>query len=114
MTHTNIIITLQVEGFHYWANAPEEVAFLRDNHRHIFHYEVEKEVSHDDRDVEIIMFKREVQADLQFMYGDANGICQFGPKSCEMLAKEIILRHEAVRVKVTEDNENGAVVYKSN
>lgn len=113
MTRTNIIITLQVEGFHYWVNAPEEVAFLRDNHRHIFHYEVEKEVSHDDRDVEIIMFKREVQADLQLMYGDANGICQFGPKSCEMLAKEIILRHEAVRVKVTEDNENGAVVYKS-
>ena len=38
----------------------EQVKFLRDEHRHIFWFECEKVVHHDDRDVEFIMFKREI------------------------------------------------------
>lgn len=112
MTKTNIIISFQVEGFHCWPDAPKEVAFLRDNHRHMFWIEAEKEVKHDDRDIEIIMFKREIQAKLLFKYGGNNGELILGSKSCEMLAKEILEEFDCERVKVTEDNENGAVVYK--
>lgn len=111
MMHTNIVIKLQIEGFHYWKDAPDQVAFLRDNHRHIFHFEIEKEVLHDDRDIEIILFKRKVQKYIQEKYKDAEGICQFGAKSCEMLAKEIALKFGAKVVRVLEDDENGAVVY---
>ena len=117
MKKTNIIITFQLEGFHHWANAPEEVAFLRDNHRHIFWFEVEKEVSHADRDIEIIMFKRRVQKFIEHTYTwrDENlqvNLIQFGQSSCEMLAEKILDHFNCERVKVMEDNENGAVVYK--
>ena len=110
-TQTNIIVTLQMEGFHRWDGAFEEVAFLKDDHRHIFHFELEVPVQHDDRDVEIILFKRIVQRILIDRYGDSNGVLQLGSKSCEMLAKELLVVFECDRVKVTEDGENGAVVY---
>lgn len=111
MTHTNIVVKLQIEGFHYWKDAPKEVSFLRDNHRHIFHFEIEKEVKHDDRDIEIILFKRKVETYVREKYKDADGVCQFESKSCEMLAKEVMLKFGAKVVRVLEDNENGAAVY---
>ena len=50
-----IVVKLQVEGLHQWQDCPiEDVSFLRDRHRHIFHIEVRKKVSHNDRDIEII------------------------------------------------------------
>jgi hypothetical protein len=110
-TQTNIIITFQMEGFHRWDGAFEEVIFLSQDHRHIFHFELEAPVGHDDRDIEIILFKRKVQRILIDRYGDGDGVLQFGSKSCEMIAKEILMAFECDRVKVTEDGENGAVIY---
>ena len=49
---------------HQWENCPiEEVAYLKDLHRHTFFIECKKEVTHDDRDIEIICFKREINDD---------------------------------------------------
>jgi len=109
---TTIIVNLKVEGFHNWPKAAEilpEVAFLSDRHRHIFWYEIEKEVTHDDRDVEIILFKREVEEFLKAKYGSP---CEFGSRSCEELSKEIINQFNCVAVRVLEDGENGAATYK--
>lgn len=112
---TVIFVSFQMEGFHRWEDAPKEVEFLRHNHRHMFHFEVEKQVSHHDRDIEIILFKRKVEAYLKNKYTyidtDTKQITiEFGQKSCEMLANEIIDEFGCCRVKVTEDGENGAVV----
>ena len=29
-------VTTQLEGFHKWEQAPDEVAYLRERHRHMF------------------------------------------------------------------------------
>ena len=112
---TNVIVKLQVEGIHWWKDAREvfpEVGFLSDAHRHIFHITCKKRVFHDDRDVEFIMFKRDIIEWLKHQYyNEKSRTHEFGAKSCEMLAKEIMEEFDCVYVSVFEDNENGAEVY---
>lgn len=100
-----IVIKLQVEGIHKWGtcNLPE-VSFLAYPHRHIFHITITKEVEHNDRDIEIIMFKRNV---LKYL---GKQPVMFDNKSCESIAEELLLEFNATSVVVLEDNENGAIV----
>lgn len=111
---TSVIVRLQVDGMHNFPAAAElfpEVSFLSLSHRHMFHIEAKKEVFHDDRDVEFIMFKRDIQDYLkQMYYKPESRIHLFGPKSCEMLAKEILNQFNCTSVSVWEDLENGAIV----
>jgi hypothetical protein len=108
---TTIICRLQLEGLHKWSKCPfEQVKFLRDEHRHIFWFECEKVVHHDDRDVEFIMFKREITKYLVDKYDDGECL-KFNNMSCEMIAKELVEKYDLERCSVFEDNENGAVVY---
>lgn len=111
---TYVVVKLQVEGLHNFPNAPEifpKVGFLAFPHRHIFHIEAKKEVYHDDRDVEFILFKREIQDYLTSKYYDDDTDClDFGPMSCEMIAKEVLTNFECTSVTVWEDLENGAIV----
>ena len=103
---TSIIVKLQVEGLHHWPNCNiEKVNFLKNPHRHIFHITCKKEVSHDDRDIEIIMFKRKIQSYINEIW---NG--DFGSMSCEMIAKNLLNEFGLFYCKVLEDNENGAEV----
>ena len=104
-----IWVTLQKEGIHKYKDAPDEVSFLRNKHRHIFHFKVHLEIFHDERDVEFIMFKRDIQRYLDSMGKDFNN------KSCEMLADDIFNYFKSFNkyegrtlvVNVSEDNENG-------
>lgn len=103
-------VTAQFEGYHQWKDAPEEVAFLRDKHRHIFHVKVYVEQFHDDRDVEFILLKRWLEEQIVDMDRENLG-------SCEMIAEAILgklkegrLRKRAYKVEVSEDGENGALV----
>lgn len=123
MTQTNIIIRFQLEGFHNFPKAKEifpEVSFLSDRHRHIFHFECEKKVNHDDRDVEFIMFKREVQSYLIDKYGTYNHDhfppfsypLEFGSMSCEMIARELLEKYDLESCTVWEDFENGSKIFK--
>jgi hypothetical protein len=112
-----IIVKTQFEGIHCYPNAPEEVAFLKNPHRHMFHVEAEIEVFHDDRELEFIMVKRELDKFLA-SFKDINS------GSCEMIACKIqsfIKTHyptynppdrksRYVNVKVFEDGENGAYI----
>ena len=118
---TNIIVNLQVEGYHNWPMAKEvfpDVAFLSDRHRHIFHICCKKRVNHDDRDVEIIRFKWEIMNYLLKTYRNPIRLDQqynfleLGSKSCEMLARELLERFDLEYVSVLEDQENGAEIYK--
>ena len=112
---TNIIVKLEIEGLHNWPDAQAivpEVGFLSSMHRHKWFITVKKQVNHDDRDVEFIMFKRDIEEWLGHQYYNlASRTHEFGAKSCEMLAEEILKEFECVYVSVFEDNENGAEVY---
>ena len=111
---TSVIVRLAVDGMHNFPKAAElfpEVAFLADRHRHMFHIEAKKEVFHDDRDVEFIMFKRDITDFLkQMYYSPETRTHEFGPMSCEMIAKEILKQFDCKSVSVWEDLENGAIV----
>lgn len=109
---TFVTATLQVEGVHRWKDCPfDEVKYLRDTHRHMFHIKVVKEVTHDDRDVEIIKLKKEVRVYLESMYYTTpQCLCDFGGMSCEMIAKELVENFELESCEVLEDGENGAIV----
>lgn len=107
-----VVVRTQFEGFHYWKDAPDEVAFLRDLHRHIFHVEVVMSVRHGDRDVEVILLKRFIDRACSLL---TEKIKREG-LSCERIAKEIMKLIEiqydpsGCTVAVLEDNENGGVI----
>ena len=106
-----IWVTFQKEGIHRYPDAPEGVEFLRHPHRHIFHFKVELEVFHDDRDVEFILFKRE----LENLY--RTNTLQLDYKSCEMIADDLAFyitrkyENRDLIITVSEDGENGATCY---
>jgi hypothetical protein len=109
---TTIIVKLQYEALHNWPGVVEalpdkpEIWFLKDPHRHIFHIMCEKTVTHSDRDVEIILFKRKILKWLDEYYQG-----NLGAISCEMLAQHIAGLFKCDMVEVLEDNENGGRVY---
>ena len=104
-----IWVTFQKEGLHKWPDATQHpgVEFLANEHRHMFHFRVDLEVWHDDREVEFILFKRELSG----LYD--NKTLESSHKSCEMMADELaeyIKLHYPGRdlvVEVSEDGENG-------
>lgn len=106
---TSIVINLTVEGLHRWPTCNiDDVGFLRAQHRHIFHVCCKKTVSHLNRDIEIICFKREVKAYLENKYGTP--CCDFGTMSCEMIAEELVTIFSLSYCSVLEDGENGAEI----
>ena len=128
MNKSFIFVTFQKEGIHRYPAAatdpklatkrfgkPEEhwldVSFLADLHRHIFHFRVEMEVFHDDRDVEFIQLKRILES----WYSERTLSVDF--KSCEMIAKDLYDKiavtwpERAIRIDVSEDGENGCRIY---
>jgi len=115
-----IWVTFQKEGIHKYPAALEDpnlatgdeydVSFLGYPHRHIFHFRVEIEVFHDDRDIEFIQFKRW----LEKLY--SAGTLELDYKSCEMicddLAQQINNKYpgRSIKITVSEDGENGATI----
>jgi len=102
-----IWVTFQKEGIHHYPEAPQGVEFLAYPHRHMFHFRVELEVFHDDRDVEFILFKRELEG----LYN--TGLMEIDHMSCEMLARELYkyikveYPNRECAIEVSEDGENG-------
>jgi len=110
VTSRKIKVSFQKEGVHRYPDAPKGVEFLKHPHRHIFHFYVTLEVFHNDRDIEFILFKR----DLEILFRAE--IMQADNKSCEMLAEDLLDYIEInypgrfVQVEVYEDDENGAIL----
>lgn len=117
--NTFIIVKTQYEGIHRYKDAPDQVSFLRDYHRHIFNIEAKIEVFHEDRELEFIMVKQKINAYFDKLK-DEYGVYNMGDQSCEMIAKRIIdllkenYGNRKITVSVFEDNENGAVVEEEN
>lgn len=115
ITNRTIFVQFRKEGIHKYPAAAtdpklESVSFLGVPHRHIFHFKVTIDVFHNDRDIEFIMFKRELEA----LYG--NGTLQMDFQSCEMLAEGLIeyisnkYPGRSISAEVSEDGENGATL----
>ena len=115
MVKTSIWVTFQKEGIHKYPAAATDprlagVSFLANEHRHMFHFKVELEVFHDDRDVEFILFKRELEG----LYN--TGTLQLNNMSCEMIARELLdyikqyYPNRNCNIDVSEDNENGCTL----
>lgn len=108
-----IFCTLQIEGIHHWPDCNiEEVSYLSNPHRHMFHIKAHKLVGHDNRDIEFIKLKHDIEAFMYASYMDETlQLANFEDKSCEMLARELCLEFGLNRCEVSEDGENGAIVY---
>lgn len=115
-TRTTVIVNTSVDGCHNFPAAKQifpEVDFLSDRHRHMFSIKLASIVTHSDRDKEFIMLKRDIQQYvLDKYYNDNTRTCEFGARSCEMLAEELLEKFDAQWVEVWEDQENGAKVEK--
>ncbi len=114
-----IWVTFQKEGIHKYPAAltdpalatgdEYDVSFLGYPHRHIFHFKVWIQVTHNDRDIEFIQFKRW----LENLY---TGALQLDYKSCEMMSDDL---YDAISgrypgreiwIEVSEDGENGSFI----
>lgn len=118
MNHnTNIVVNLQVEGFHCWPGAFEKVSYLQDRHRHIFFLQCKKNVNDTiDRNIEIIEFKRAISTFLRDSFSnkfEENSPCEFGSLSCENIARLVAEVFDLDSCQVLEENENGSEVTKS-
>lgn len=111
---TYIKIKTNFVGMHKWDNAPEEVSFLRNLHRHIFNVNVKIEVLHNDRELEYFMFKKTV--DNYICHNIIPKLWKDPRMSCEMMAEPIVnwiintYAGREIEVEVNEDNENGSIV----
>jgi len=115
-----IWVTFRKEGIHCYPAAATDptlatgdeydVSFLANPHRHIFHFRVWLSVTHNDRDVEFIQFKRW----LENLF--AQGTMTLDYKSCEMMSDELYdIIHakypdREVWIEVSEDGENGSFI----
>ena len=97
-------------GFHYWPGAPDDVSYLANMHRHLFLIIVGWKVALDNnRSVEF----HTAQGWIKKLYTDPQN---FGPKSCEMIAKDLgtLLvangHPQPSFIEVWEDGENGSKV----
>ena len=114
MPFTNFIrLRTQIEGLHRWPGAADPDGYLSSPHRHLFVAELDVEVHHDDREIEINGLARWLTALLPSFavtppVGDQP--VDFGDQSCEQLAwrlvDELTRRHgpdRRVRCAVLED-----------
>ena len=109
-----IWVTFKREGIHRFPAAATDpkladVAFLANEHRHIFHFNVSIEVFHNDRDIEFIQFKRWLESLYQ-------GTLELNFKSCEMISDDLYeviasrYPERDIEITVSEDGENGATI----
>lgn len=113
MTHSFVSVRVQFEGLHRWPDAPEQVAFLKNPHRHIFIITAIKQVFHNDRDVEFFMLRSKIKIFITAEYGEGNPskmLFDLGAKSCEMMAFEILKEFDLYECSVSEDGENTGIV----
>jgi hypothetical protein len=115
-----IWVTFRKEGTHKYPAAltdpalatgdEYDVSFLGYPHRHIFHFKVWLGITHNDRDVEFIQFKRW----LENLYKDATLSLDY--KSCEMMSDDLYAQisqkypDREVWIEVSEDGENGSFI----
>lgn len=118
MIKTLIVVNISIDGIHTWLDAEKqlsEVAFLSYPHMHQFKIQVKKEVEtgNNDRQIEIISFKHELEDYVKRCFYDKSlKCCDFGNRSCEVIAKDLMEAYNLDFVQVLEDGYFGAEIHK--
>ena len=99
-----VLTNFEIEGFHYYPNAPKKVDFLKHNHRHIFTIKIGYSVKDLNRELEIFIMQDYVKDYLNETFGVP---CNFKNMSCEMIAFEILEFSESDGAKFVEVLEDG-------
>ena len=108
---TLITARLHVPGLHYWPGAHDARDYVRAPHRHLFGIAATLEVRHDERDVEWHDLAETMTAHVRDMADrHRDGLHDFGPRSCETLARTLMARltddgHTVAAVEWDEDGE---------
>lgn len=108
MKTTSVVIHARVAGTHNWPSGYP--TFLNHEHRHEFHVNVEMEVFHNDRELEIILLKRvvDIYFQAQYLSSPETGERRFGSSSCEALADGLLsYLQEKYRIPVDADLPDG-------
>lgn len=117
---TFIYASIVKEGYHCFPEAATnaefatgdkyDVSHLANSHMHYFYIKAWVEVTHSNRQIEFIQFRRW----LDDLYG--SGTLSLNSKSCEMIAEDLFIQisqkypNVEIRIDVSEDNINGALV----
>ena len=107
-----VVCYLAIQGFHRWPQAPEELNYLAQRHRHIFEIRVRFMVFNNDRQIELIHRQDQIQRYLLDTYGNKDGACEFGDMACEHIADELMDVFKADAVEVLEDGYGGACLVR--
>lgn len=105
-----VIVDFDIVGFHHYPEAPEQVDFLKHNHRHTFRIRAGYDVQDSNREKEIFIQQDFLTEYLHEAYGFP---CLFRSMSCEMIAEDLLmfgLDDGLVWVEVFEDGRGGARV----
>lgn len=103
-----IEISFDFPAYHSWPDAPEEVAFLRNQHRHLFKCKLRFNVLHSDREKEFFILKNKILRYVNSLLLNQD----MGAKSCEMIAEDLLTGFGGVWAYVSEDGENAGIVWK--
>lgn len=115
MPETYIIVKFEFAGWHRWPDAPMEYQYLSFNHRHMFHVEAGKLVSHSNREIEIIDLKGRMESFCRHNWGRQPAAGENAwSHSCEDMAAALCQQFKMDWCCVLEDGENGAVHYPTN
>ena len=120
MSQTFVYTTIIKEGYHCYPEAATDpnlatgdeydVSHLAHPHMHYFYIKVWVQVHHSNRDIEFIQLRRW----LENLYHEQT--LSLNSKSCEMIAEDLAVElkkkypNSKLRIDVSEDNINGALV----
>lgn len=112
-----ITVRHEYPGFHWYEDAPDKVAFLKNRHRHMFKVKAVIEVFHDDRELEFFLVKDDLIRQILAYITMKDNL-----GSCEMQAEAILIGLQNLygdnryyQIIVSEDGENdGSVVWFPN
>ena len=108
---TELIVSFEIDGLHFWPNAPKQYEEFSHPHRHLFKIvcflpvTIKKE---SDRPVELWEFRQTVIEWVTKIYGNP---AQFDVLSCEGLSNLLLKEFHLSKCYVFEDSSHGAVSY---
>ena len=105
---TLVFIRTTFEALHKWDAADGVIDYLKYPHRHLFHVQMEWEVTHEDRQIEFISMKQNVDRWIARL-GESEHEPLLINWSCETYASKLGKVWGCTRVMVSEDGENGAI-----
>lgn len=105
---TQVWITSRFEAFHKYPDAPNEVKFLRNSHRHVFHVQLSV-YTEKSREVEFFLLRKDLDRIVRPLNKQ-----NLDSLSCEgiavLIATKLAFKYSLASITVSEDGENGATL----